>query len=99
MAATVPAGAAELCDTEGAPEAPMLPVPHLPTQKASHTMGNAPIRLEQRKANDEAHQARIANFERSEAAAKARRESEAKPKPTKENDTAATTPAVAQQPE
>ena len=62
-------------------------------------MGNAPIRLEQRRANDEAHQARIANFERSEAAAKARRESAAKPKPTKEDDTAATASAVAKQSE
>lgn len=60
-------------------------------------MGNAPIRIEQRRINEEAHAARIARFERSEAAAKARRENAAKPTPTADADVdAAEQPVVAE---
>jgi len=58
-------------------------------------MGNAPIRNEQRRINDEAHEARIASFEKTEAAAKARREGAARSKPGAETDTATATPAKA----
>jgi hypothetical protein len=62
-------------------------------------MGNTPVRNEQRRANDEAHEARVANFQRSEAAAKARRETAAKPKPTAEDEVGNAKQAQAKQAE
>jgi hypothetical protein len=47
-------------------------------------MSSESYRLEQRRVNEEAHEARIASFERSEAAAKARREIAPKAKPSPE---------------